>query len=60
MRKGLTDKIVFGLEFVIAADVLGTTRHSTQEKLILLSTVVLIRTVLGHFLGKEVSEYQLD
>jgi len=60
MRKGLTDKIVFGLEFFIAADVLETTRHPTQEKLIILGTVVLIRTVLGYFLSKEVSEYQLD
>jgi len=49
MRKELTDKIVFGLEFFIAADVLETTRHPTQEKLILLGTVVLIRTVLGLF-----------
>lgn len=60
MRKELTDKIVFGLEFFIAADVLETTRHPTQEKLILLGTVVLIRTVLGYFLSKEVSEYQLN
>jgi uncharacterized membrane protein len=60
MRKGLMDKIVFGLEFFIATDVLETTRHPTQEKLIILGTVVLIRTVLGYFLSKEVSEYQLD
>lgn len=60
MRKELTDKIVFGLEFFIAADVLETTRHPTQEKLILLGTVVLIRTVLGYFLSKEVSEYKLN
>ena len=60
MRKELTDKIVFGLEFFIAADVLETTRHPTQEKLILLGTVVLIRIVLGYFLSKEVSEYQLN
>jgi uncharacterized membrane protein len=60
MRKELTDKIVFGLEFFIAADVLEITRHPTQEKLIVFGTVVLIRTVLGYFLSKEVSEYQLD
>ena len=60
MRKELTDKIVFGLEFFIAADVLETTKHPTQEKLIVLGTVVLIRTVLGYFLSKEVLEYELN
>ncbi len=60
MRKELTDKIVFGLEFFIAADVLETTKHPTQEKLIVLGTIVLIRTVLGYFLSKEALEYKLN
>jgi uncharacterized membrane protein len=60
VRKELTNKIVFGLEFFIAGDVLETVRNPSQEELILLGTVVLIRTVLGYFLSKEVSEYQLD
>jgi uncharacterized membrane protein len=59
-RKELTNKIVFGLEFFIAADILETVRNPSQEELLLLGTVVLIRTVLGYFLSKEVSEYQLD
>jgi uncharacterized membrane protein len=60
MRKELTDKIVFRLEFFIAADVLETTKHPAQEKLIVLGTIVLIRTVLGYFLSKEVLEYKLN
>lgn len=60
VRKELTNKIVFGLEFFIAADILETVRNPSQEELLLLGTVVLIRTVLGYFLSKEVSEYQLD
>ncbi|HII01990.1 TPA: DUF1622 domain-containing protein [Methanosarcinaceae archaeon] len=60
IRKELTNKIVFGLEFFIAADVLETVLNPTQEELLLLGTVVLIRTILGYFLSKEVTEYQLD
>ncbi|MCQ1535628.1 DUF1622 domain-containing protein [Methanosarcina sp. KYL-1] len=60
IRKELTNRIVFGLEFFIAADVLETVLNPTQEELLLLGIVVLIRTILGYFLGKEVTEYQLD
>ena len=60
IRKELTNKIVFGLEFFIAADILETVRDPSQEELLLLGTVVLIRTILGYFLSKEVTEYQLD
>jgi len=60
VRKELTNKIVFGLEFFIAADVLETVRNPSHEELLLLGTVVVIRTVLGYFLSKEVSEYKLD
>jgi len=60
IRKELTNRIVFGLEFFIAADVLETVLNPTQEELLLLGIVVLIRTILGYFLSKEVTEYQLD
>ncbi|MCO5383659.1 DUF1622 domain-containing protein [Methanosarcina sp. Z-7115] len=60
VRKELTNKIVFGLEFFIAADILETLLNPSQEELLLLGTVVLIRTILGYFLSKEVTEYQLD
>ncbi|MDD2439135.1 MAG: DUF1622 domain-containing protein [Methanosarcinaceae archaeon] len=60
IRKELTNKIVFGLEYYIAADVLETVLEPSQEELIVLGTVVLIRTVLGYFLSKEVTEYRLD
>lgn len=60
IRKELTNRIVFGLEFFIAADVLQTVLDPSRDELLLLGTVVLIRTVLGYFLSKEVTEYQLD
>ncbi|MDY9925434.1 DUF1622 domain-containing protein [Methanosarcina sp.] len=60
IRRELTNKLVFGLEFFIAADVLRTLRDPTQEELIVLGTVVLIRTILGYFLSKEATVYHLD
>ncbi|MDD3043327.1 MAG: DUF1622 domain-containing protein [Methanosarcinaceae archaeon] len=60
IRKELTNKIVFGLEFYIAADILETVLNPSREELLLLGIVVLIRTVLGYFLSKEVTEYRLD
>ena len=60
IRRDLTNKIIFGLEFFIAADVLETVLAPTTEELIVLGAVVGIRTVLGYFLGKEATEYQLE
>ncbi|HDQ07376.1 MAG TPA: DUF1622 domain-containing protein [Methanoculleus sp.] len=59
IRINLTNKIVFGLEFLIAADILGTILNPTQEELVMLAVVVVIRTVLGYFLEKEAIEYQI-
>jgi uncharacterized membrane protein len=60
IRREFTDKIVFGLEFFIAADVLSTLIAPTHEELIVLGAVVIIRTILGYFLSKEAQEYQLE
>jgi uncharacterized membrane protein len=56
IRREFTDKIVFGLEFLIAGDILSTLLSPTQQDLINLAVVVVIRTVLGYFLGKEKPE----
>jgi uncharacterized membrane protein len=56
VRREFTDKIVFGLEFLIAGDILSTLLSPTQQDLINLAVVVVIRTVLGYFLGKEKPE----
>jgi uncharacterized membrane protein len=60
IRREFTSKIVFGLEFFIAADLLTTLVAPTREDLILLGAVVIIRTILGYFLSKETQEYQLE
>jgi uncharacterized membrane protein len=60
IRRDLTDKIVFGLEFLIAADILATLLSPTQQDLINLAVVVVIRTVLGYFLSREAAEFNLQ
>lgn len=59
IRMNLTSKIVFGLEFLIAADILATIIAPTQNELIMLAVVVIIRTVLGYFLEKEALEFEI-
>jgi len=60
IRREFTDKIVFGLEFLIAADILATLLSPSQQDLINLAVVVVIRTVLGYFLSKEAEEFNLQ
>jgi uncharacterized membrane protein len=60
IRREFTSKIVFGLEFFIAADLLTTLVAPTREELILLGAVVIIRTILGYFLSRETAEYELE
>ncbi|WP_406659896.1 DUF1622 domain-containing protein [Methanolobus sp. ZRKC3] len=60
IRRELTNKIVFGLEFMIAGDILRTVLEPSESEIIILGAVVVIRTILGYFLSKEVKEYQLD
>jgi len=60
IRRDFTDKIVFGLEFLIAADILATLLSPTQQDLINLAVVVIIRTILGYFLSKEAAEFDLQ
>lgn len=60
IRREFTSKIVFGLEFFIAADLLTSIISPTVEELLLLAAVVIIRTIMGYFLAKETEEYQLE
>ncbi|MGM0771679.1 MAG: DUF1622 domain-containing protein [Halobacteriota archaeon] len=60
IRRELSDKIIFGLEFYIAADVIENVLAPTTEELIILRVIVGIRAILGYFPGKEAKEYKLD
>lgn len=48
--------LVLGLEFQLAADILGTAVAPTFEKIQLLGAIVVIRTVLNYFLSKELQQ----
>lgn len=50
--------ILLALDFLIASDIIQTTTELSQEKLIELSVMILLRTAIGFFLGKEVDEIE--
>jgi len=50
--------LLLGLEFMIAADITRTINEPTYQELIVLGSIVLIRTVIAHFLNKEIQETQ--
>lgn len=56
IRWMFTTRILIGLEFFVAADVLKTILEPTFQDLIMLGALVTIRTVVSYFLGKEVKE----
>lgn len=56
IRWKFTTRILIGLEFFVAADVLKTILEPTYQDLTMLGALVTIRTVVSYFLGKEVRE----
>ncbi|MBR1368216.1 hypothetical protein RJ53_01380 [Methanocalculus chunghsingensis] len=60
VRIDFTNKLIFGLEFIIAADVLATILAPSIEDVLLLGAIVAIRTVLSHFLLKEATDYTMN
>ncbi|MCK8518673.1 DUF1622 domain-containing protein [Methanoculleus sp. 7T] len=55
IRATFTTRILIGLEFFVAADLLKTILEPTFQDLIILGSLVAIRTVVSYFLGREVS-----
>lgn len=55
LRRQLGSYLLLGLEFLIAADVIHTVakQHLEYRDLIVLGGIVLIRTVISHFLDVE-------
>jgi uncharacterized membrane protein len=60
IRSVLGIYILFGLEFMIAADIIHTFIRPTKEDLIVLATIVAIRTVISYFMSREVEETRHD
>ncbi|MBI2675828.1 MAG: DUF1622 domain-containing protein [Candidatus Aenigmarchaeota archaeon] len=56
IKHGFTHRIVFALEFFIAADILKTILVPTLEDLIQLAIIVAIRTVLAYFLERDMGK----
>lgn len=60
IRRQFTGKIIFGLEFFIAADIINTLIAPGQQEILMLGAVVIIRVVLGYFLSREAREYKIE
>ncbi len=56
VRCGLGVKLVFALELMIISDLLVTIVSRSIDDLILVGGLVVIRTVIGYFLSKEIQE----
>ncbi|MFA5030237.1 MAG: DUF1622 domain-containing protein [Patescibacteria group bacterium] len=56
LRIELGQKIVFGLEFLVAGDILLTLKEPELNELYRLGLLVVIRTLLSYFVGREVKE----
>jgi len=56
IRHVLGSYLLLGLEFLIAADIIRTIVRPTLEELAILGGIVVIRTVISYFLGREIDE----
>lgn len=56
IRRRLGGHLLLGLEVLIAADIIETIANPTQDEMIRLASIVLIRTFISYFLDKELKE----
>jgi uncharacterized membrane protein len=56
IRLNLTRILILGLEFIVAADLIGTTTAPDYYSVGIVASIVLIRTVLSFSLNKEISD----
>lgn len=49
--------LLLGLEFLIAAEIIHTVTHPRLEEVALLGSIVVIRTVISHFLDREMAGF---
>jgi uncharacterized membrane protein len=60
VRCDLGVKLVFALELLIISDLLHTIVSRSMDDMIIVGALVLIRTVIGYFLGKEIQEVSAE
>jgi len=53
LRREFGSYLLLALEFLIAADIVGTISHPTLEEVAVLGSIVAIRTVISFFLNRE-------
>ncbi len=58
LRQELGAYILLGLEFMIAGDIIHTVIKPDKEALIVLGSIVAIKTVISFFLNKELADYK--
>lgn len=60
LRRSVGIYIILGLEFMIVSDLLNTIQKRDRESLIILGGLVVIRTIISFFLGKEMKEAEQE
>ena len=60
VRCDLGVKLVFALELLIISDLLHTIVSRSMDDMIIVGALVLIRTVIGYFLNKEIEEIRVE
>ena len=58
IRLSLGRKLALGLELTIASDIMRTSVAPTRADIVNLAAIVLLRTLLNHFLGVEIREQE--
>ena len=54
IKNHLGSYILFGLEVLIAADIIESILNPSIQDLVILASIVVIRTVISYFLAKEI------
>jgi uncharacterized membrane protein len=61
LRRSVGIYIILGLEFMIVADLIDTIRGPrTYDTFIFLGSIVVIRTIISYFLGKEMEDAERE
>ena len=50
--------ILLGLDFLIVSDIIQTILDLSMEEIIKVSVLILLRTIISYFLGKEIIEIE--
>jgi len=58
VRIDFTPKILIGLEFFVAADLIKSILEPSFEQVVILAIIVAIRTVVGFSLNREIKELE--